>query len=64
MEHDWSFEAVRPCRACGGTGKLPERPKVPGTDDQFQPAGCPTCGGKQVERRMFTTAELKDLLAL
>jgi DnaJ-class molecular chaperone len=66
MEHDWSFEAVRPCRACGGSGKPPERPAVPGGDysNFTRPAECPTCEGKQFERRRFTVAELKDLLAL
>jgi hypothetical protein len=65
MEHDWSFEAVRVCRACRGSGKATLRPPIqvgPGGD--AAPLACPTCGGTREERKLFSVAELKDLIAL
>jgi hypothetical protein len=66
MDHDWTFEAVRVCRACGGTGKPSLRPPMPGSppSDIPLPVACLTCHGTTQERRRFSTAELKDLLAL
>ena len=65
MDHDWSFEAVRVCRTCHGSGKPPPRSLPPGAAAVGPgPIQCPTCGGTKEERKRITLAELKDLLAL
>jgi hypothetical protein len=67
MEHDWSFEAVRVCRACRGSGKASQRPPIavgPGAVTVTAPFVCATCAGTKEERKRFSVAELKDLIAL
>jgi hypothetical protein len=68
-ENEWTFVATRRCQACGGTGRAPHLvrgDKMPAG----QPDECQTCSRHDdegrvhgQERRKFTLAELKALLA-